>query len=166
MNPIPTRIAAIVFCLSLGSSPLLAAKPAPRIVSSPTLIPLPLKQIIPAGQRLCTAKTPSGLGFRVLRPAAGAKPAADATVTVHYIGYLASSGEVFDQGMDVAFPIKRVIPGFSEGLGLMPAGSVYRLCIPAALGYGDQETGPIPANSDLVFQVELLRDPALPKTAR
>jgi len=49
-----------------------------------------------------------------------------------------------------------VIPGFAQGLQLVSKGSVVRLCIPAALGYGTQGSGSIPANSDLVFQVELL----------
>ena len=75
---------------------------------------------------------------------------------VNYIGYLAATGEVFDQGMGVEFPVGGVIPGFSEGLQTMGKGAVARLCIPAALGYGAKATGPIPANADLVFQVELV----------
>ncbi|MFM5886416.1 MAG: FKBP-type peptidyl-prolyl cis-trans isomerase [Novosphingobium sp.] len=129
------------------------------------IIPLPLKQIIPAAQRQCSAKTASGLGYRVLRGASGPKPVGDATVTVNYIGYLAATGEVFDQGMESAFPMQRVIPGFSEGLALMPAGSIYRLCIPARLGYGDKSTGPIPPNADLVFQVELIPNLTTPARA-
>ena len=53
-------------------------------------------------------------------------------------------------------PVAGVIPGFSEGLKMMPLGATYRFCIPAALGYGAKPAGQIPANSDLVFQVELL----------
>ena len=132
----------------------LLAAAAPKLVR--TLIPLPLKQIIPAGQRLCSAKTASGLGTLVLRPGTAAYPAANDGVRVNYIGYLAATGEVFDQGMAAEFPVGGVIPGFSEGLQLMGKGSVMRLCIPAALGYGERATGPIPANSDLVFQVELV----------
>jgi FKBP-type peptidyl-prolyl cis-trans isomerase FkpA len=52
--------------------------------------------------------------------------------------------------------VDAVIPGFSEGLKLIPRGSIWRLCIPAAQGYGAEGTGPIPANADLVFQIELL----------
>lgn len=121
-----------------------------------TVIPLPLKQIIPAGQRLCAVKTASGLGTLQLRPGGATHPAASDGVRVNYIGYLASSGEVFDQGMGVEFPVGGVIPGFTEGLMTMGKGGVSRLCIPAALGYGAKATGPIPANADLVFQVELV----------
>ena len=75
---------------------------------------------------------------------------------VNYIGYLAATGEVFDQGMGVEFPVGGVIPGFSQSLMAMGKGGVSRFCIPAALGYGARATGPIPANADLVFQVELV----------
>lgn len=74
----------------------------------------------------------------------------------YIIAYLAATGEVFDQGMAAEFPVGGVIPGFSEGLQTMGKGAVARLCIPAALGYGAKATGPIPANADLVFQVELV----------
>lgn len=149
------------------TAPLLAkpVRPAPRATAAPQIIALPLKQIIPAPQRQCTAKTGSGLGYRVLRPSGGPRPSGDATVTVNYIGYLAANGEVFDQGMESSFPMQRVIAGFSEGLALMPAGSVYRLCIPATLGYGDKSTGPIPPNADLVFQVELIPNLTSPAKA-
>ena len=132
----------------------LVAAAAPKLVK--TLIPLPLKQIIPAGQRLCTAKTASGLGTLQLRAGSAAHPAASDGVKVDYIGYLAATGEVFDQGMGVAFPVEGVIPRFFEGLQTMGKGGVSRLCIPAALGYGERASGPIPANADLVFQVELV----------
>ena len=52
--------------------------------------------------------------------------------------------------------LDQVIPGFSEGLRMTGKSGIVRICIPAALGYGAQATGPIPANADLVFQAELL----------
>ncbi|MFM6828791.1 MAG: FKBP-type peptidyl-prolyl cis-trans isomerase, partial [Novosphingobium sp.] len=91
-----------------------------------------------------------------LKPADATKPAKSDIVLVNYIGYLAATGAVFDQGMQAAFPVEGVIPGFSEGLQLMAKGSTWRFCVPAALGYGAEVSGPIPANSDLVFQVELV----------
>ena len=101
-------------------------------------------------------QTPSGLGYTILRAANGPKPAADATVLVNYIGYLKATGAVFDQAMQTPMPVGGVIPGFSEGLQLLARGGVIRLCVPPALGYGAQASGPIPANADLVFQIELL----------
>jgi FKBP-type peptidyl-prolyl cis-trans isomerase FkpA len=159
------RSSAPLMALSLLAAPLLAvpakaphaAAPMPKpVVANNSIIPLPLNPIVPATQRLCAARAPSGLGYTVLRPGTGAKPAADATVLVNYVGYLTATGAVFDQGMQTPMPVGDVIPGFSQGLQLANKGAIVRLCIPAALGYGAQGTGPIPANSDLVFQIELL----------
>lgn len=145
--------------LLVAACPALAApaKPAPKPAApSAAIIPVPLNPIVSAPQRLCNAVTASGLGTLMLKPAEGAKPAKADYVLVGYVGYLAASGEVFDQNKQTAFPVEGVIPGFSEGLQMMTKGSVWRFCVPAALGYGAQESGPIPANSDLVFQVELV----------
>ena len=131
---------------------------ATRVVVKPdnAIIALPLNPVVPAGQRLCATIAPSGLGSTLLRPGSGAKPAAGDVVLVNYIGYLAATGAVFDQGMRSALPVNGVIAGFSQGLQTMARSGVARFCIPAAMGYGAQASGPIPANADLVFQVELL----------
>jgi FKBP-type peptidyl-prolyl cis-trans isomerase FkpA len=92
----------------------------------------------------------------LLRAGTGTRPAAGDVVLVNYIGYIAATGVVFDQGMRSPLPVNGVIPGFSQGLQTMARSGVARFCIPAALGYGAQASGPIPANADLVFQVELL----------
>ncbi|MEG8038153.1 FKBP-type peptidyl-prolyl cis-trans isomerase [Sphingomonas sp. LR60] len=120
------------------------------------IIPLPLNPVVPAGQRLCSTTAATGLGSTMLRAGTGAKPTAGDVVLVNYIGYLGQTGVVFDQGMRSPLPVDGVIPGFSQGLQTMARGGISRFCIPAALGYGAQASGPIPANADLVFQVELL----------
>jgi len=53
-------------------------------------------------------------------------------------------------------PVNAVVPGFSEAMKLMPKGAKYRFWIKPSLGYGAKATGPIPANSVLVFDVEML----------
>jgi FKBP-type peptidyl-prolyl cis-trans isomerase len=88
--------------------------------------------------------------------ATGEKPVLGDGVKVDYIGYFAKSGKVFDSGKGIEFPVNAVVPGFSEGLRLMQPGGKYRLCIPSRLGYGARALGPIPANSDLVFYVQLV----------
>jgi FKBP-type peptidyl-prolyl cis-trans isomerase FkpA len=103
--------------------------------------------------------TPSGLQYEVLTEGTGPKPGAAATVEVHYEGALID-GTVFDssydRGMPAEFPLNQVIPGWAEGIQLMPQGSVYRLFIPSALAYGEQGAGDIiPPNSTLIFRVEL-----------
>lgn len=105
--------------------------------------------------------TASGLQYQVLTAGTGPKPGPNDSVTVHYTGTLLD-GTKFDSSRDrgepATLPLGQVVPGWREGIQLMPVGSKYRLWIPAALGYGEQGTpgGPIPANSTLVFEVELL----------
>jgi FKBP-type peptidyl-prolyl cis-trans isomerase len=113
-------------------------------------------EVLPADQRSCSQKTASGLGYDVLTPGEGASPTDDHVVLIGYAGYRAADGKSFDQNDQTAFPVKAVVPGFSEGLKLMKKGAKYRLCIPSALGYGARESGPIPANSNLVFLVDLI----------
>ena len=97
----------------------------------------------------------SGLRYAVLKPGTGPKPTDADFVLVKYKGSL-KDGTVFDQQERAPFPVNAVVPGFSEGLKQMQKGGKYRLWIPPALGYGDRQTGPIPANSELIFDVELL----------
>jgi FKBP-type peptidyl-prolyl cis-trans isomerase FkpA len=113
------------------------------------------------GKKRGVVTTASGLQYQVVSAGKGAKPNAENTVKVHYTGTLLD-GTKFDSSIDrgepAQFPLGAVIPGWTEGLQLMPAGSKYRFWIPAKLGYGDQGTpgGPIPPGSTLVFDVELL----------
>ncbi|VXC32938.1 FKBP-type peptidyl-prolyl cis-trans isomerase [Sphingomonas sp. 8AM] len=132
-----------------------SSAPAP-VKADNSIIPLPLNPVLPAGQRQCATVAPSGLGSTVLRAGTGARPATGDVALVNYIGYLAATGAVFDQGMRSPLPVDGVIPGFSQGLQTMSRTGIARFCIPAALGYGARASGPIPANADLVFQVELL----------
>jgi FKBP-type peptidyl-prolyl cis-trans isomerase FkpA len=105
--------------------------------------------------------TSSGLQYMVLRQGSGQRPGPQDRVRVNYRGTLLDGTE-FDSsyagGQPAEFPLDRVIPGWTEGLGLMPVGSKYRFWIPGALGYGAQGTpdGPIGPNATLVFDVELL----------
>ncbi len=113
-------------------------------------------------------KTPSGLEYTVLTPAApGAKkPTRGQHVTVHYTGWLNNNGEVgekFDSSVDrkQVFTFKigvgQVIQGWDEGVLDMSIGEKRRLFIPATLGYGARGAGRvIPPHANLIFDVELL----------
>lgn len=153
-------LAAILPLLTapLPASAVQKPRPAAQVPAKTddAIIALPLNPVVPAVQRRCSTTAPSGLGSTMLRAGSGAKPAADDVVLINYIGYLAATGAVFDQGMRSPLPVNGVIPGFSQGLQTMARSGVARFCIPAAMGYGAQASGPIPANSDLVFQIELL----------
>ena len=105
--------------------------------------------------------TPSGLQYMVLRQGNGPMPRSEDTVQVNYHGTLLD-GTVFDssydRGQPAEFRLDQVIPGWTEGLGLMHVGSKYRFWIPGELAYGAKGTpgGPIGPNATLVFDVELL----------
>lgn len=90
--------------------------------------------------------------LETLSPGQGATARDGDMAIISYVGRLAD-GTQFDAGDMASFPVNRVIPGFSEGLKQMQPGGRYRLSIPAALAYGARGVGPIPPNSDLVFEV-------------
>ncbi len=103
-------------------------------------------------------QTASGLQYRIIKPGApGAPHPTDTDVAlILYEGKLLN-GTTFDKSeRPTPMPVSGVVPGFSEALKLMPKGAKYRFWLPPKLGYGDKATGPIPANSTLVFDVELL----------
>ena len=112
------------------------------------------------GKREGVVTTASGLQYEVLKKADGAQPTPDDVVSVHYEGKLVD-GTVFDssikRGAPIDLPVGGVIPGWVEGLQLMHVGEKYKLYIPSELAYGAQSPSPmIPANSVLVFELELL----------
>ena len=151
-------VAALSLSLLLTPAASLAQAPNPLPAGDGGIIKVPLAPVVPASQRTCSLKTASGLGYTVLRAAAAAAPKPGATdyVLLEYIGFLAATGAVFDQRTSTPLQLGELIEGMTEGLRMMPKGSVYRICIPASIGYGATAQGSIPANSDLVFQAELL----------
>jgi FKBP-type peptidyl-prolyl cis-trans isomerase FkpA len=107
-------------------------------------------------------KTASGLQYEDLVAGDGAEAVAGKTVTVHYTGWL-TDGTQFDSSLDRGQPFEfllgagAVIPGWDEGLQGMKVGGKRRLVIPPDLAYGSQAVGGvIPANSTLIFKVELI----------
>lgn len=103
--------------------------------------------------------TASGLQILITEEGKGKVPTEKDTVKAHYKGALID-GKVFDssydRGQPAEFPVNQVIKGWTEALTSMKVGTKARLFIPPELGYGPNDRPGIPANSVLVFDVELL----------
>ncbi len=102
----------------------------------------------------------SGLQYKIITPGKGTKPAKEDEVTVEYTGKLID-GTVFDStdkaGKPATFKVTQVIPGWTEALQLMPAGSTWEIYVPANLAYGARNVGgPIGPNETLIFNVHLI----------
>ncbi|WP_425460489.1 FKBP-type peptidyl-prolyl cis-trans isomerase [Leptospira ognonensis] len=106
-----------------------------------------------AADELQIQDTKVGLGKEALR---------GTVVTVHYTGKL-TNGKVFDSSVDRGEPFVfnlgagQVIQGWEKGIVGMKEGGKRKLTIPPQMGYGARAVGPIPANSTLIFDVELLK---------
>lgn len=126
--------------------------PTPR-VTAPATPPAVTGEVI---------TTESGLQYIDIEEGTGATPQAGQTVVVHYTGWLESDGSKFDSSLDAGTPFSfqlgagGVIPGWEEGLATMKEGGKRRLIIPPELAYGETERPGIPANSTLIFDVELI----------
>lgn len=99
--------------------------------------------------------TASGLQYAVKTEGTGDSPKNGDVCKCNYVGKF-MDGKIFDQNKNMDMPIGGMIPGFNEALLMMKKGGKATFLIPPAIGYGEQGQGPIPGNSPLVFEVELL----------
>lgn len=104
--------------------------------------------------------TSSGLQYQIIKEGKGKQPAGpESQVEVHYKGTLVDGTEFdssYKRNQTATFRLNQVIRGWTEGLQLMKEGATYKFVIPPELGYGAQASGQIPANSVLIFEVELI----------
>jgi peptidylprolyl isomerase len=128
--------------------------------SAPTSQPTSTMTTKPAESDFTT--TPSGLKYRDMVVGTGSSPTSGQTVTVDYTGTL-TDGKKFDSSRDRGQPfdfrigVGQVIKGWDEGVSTMKVGGRRELVIPPELAYGSRAVGGvIPANSTLIFDVELL----------
>lgn len=104
---------------------------------------------------------PSGLQYKIVTQGTGIQPTDKDNVTVHYAGNL-PNGQEFDssykRNKPAQFPVAEVIPGWSEALRLMKAGSTWEIYVPSNLAYGERglPNGPIGPNQTLVFKINLI----------
>lgn len=118
------------------------------------------KQFLEQNKAQAGVKTmESGLQIQITEEGKGKMPSGTDVVKAHYKGALID-GKVFDssydRGQPAEFPVNQVIKGWTEALTSMKVGTKARLFIPPELGYGPSDRPGIPANSVLVFDVELL----------
>ncbi len=114
-------------------------------------------------ESFCTEKgwdaKPTGSGLYVVIEESGTngRPTLDQSVTIFYKGYLLD-GTVFDatENTPATFPLNRLIAGWQEGIPYFGKGGKGKLIVPPSLGYGNNDSGPIPGKSILVFEIELV----------
>jgi FKBP-type peptidyl-prolyl cis-trans isomerase len=107
---------------------------------------------------------PDGLQYKVITNGTGATPAPTDIVTVNYRGTFID-GKKFDSGHPAQFSVGGVIRGWTEALTRMKVGSKWELFVPPDLAYGEQgrpNIPPIPPNSVLIFELELLSTQSAP----
>lgn len=149
------------FKVELGQAwPPAGPTPAPPPTATPTSVatPVPTPTKIALAQPTVTA---SGLQYEDTIVGNGAMPSKGKTVTVHYRGTF-TDGKEFDSSVDrgqpftFVFGVGQVIKGWDEGIATMRVGGERVLLVPSELAYGSRGQGPIPPNTDLIFEVELL----------
>jgi len=152
--------------LAYGDTPTRPGAPAGMLVFDVELLdfvkapPAPEVPKDVAAAPKTAKKTESGIAYKVLKHGTGKDhPTAASTVEVHYSGWT-TDGKMFDssvtRGQPATFPLRGVIPGWTEGVQLMVVGDKTRFWIPGKLAYGDQPTRPGAPAGMLVFDIELL----------
>ena len=156
-----SRLLAPLFALALAL-PLAGCGDGAEGTAPPTATTVETATFAPSlGIDLAAAgwtRTASGLYYRTLgSPAGTPAPVADGQrVSVRYTGWLANGTQFESSTYAFVLGTGAVIAGWDQGIVGMRVGERRRLLIPPALGYGARPNGPIPANSVLVFDVELL----------
>lgn len=154
---------ALGLALVTGSS---AAAQAPVVSPPPSVTPSPAAT---AGAAFLAANAkapgvvtlPSGLQYKVITsgPKTGPSPKLGDIIKVHYEGKLLD-GTVFDSSFErkqaAIMPLDGLVQAWLEALPMMHVGDEWVLYVPSELGYGERETGPIPAGSVMVFRLQLL----------
>jgi len=126
----------------------------PLAKGSLTKLWLGLAAAVAVAGGIAYAAMPALVAVKTIKAGQGPNPTLDDVALIEYTGKLAD-GKLFDQGRG-PFPLREVVPGFTQALEQMQSGGKYKVMIPAKLAYGDKATGPIPANSDLYFDIEIL----------
>ncbi|MET1755606.1 FKBP-type peptidyl-prolyl cis-trans isomerase [Novosphingobium sp. RD2P27] len=107
------------------------------------------------GAGVAWAALPESVDVVTITEGTGESPTRDDVALLNYRGTL-PNGQVFDEGQQAVLPLAEVVPGFTKALEQMQRGGKYKVHIPSELAYGEEGAGPIPGNTDLNFEIELL----------
>ena len=161
--PAAAALGGLLLLAACGYAPPASNAPTAGVAGA-TPTPVPGADDFNAGAGIAPVKYPDGLQIVDVKTGSGDQVKKNDQLTVHYTGWL-SNGTKFDssrdrgQPFDVTIGQGQVIKGWDEGLPGMKVGGVRKLIIPPDLGYGPQGQPPtIPANSTLVFLVEVVAD--------
>jgi FKBP-type peptidyl-prolyl cis-trans isomerase FkpA len=105
---------------------------------------------------ITAVEDPRGFFYTIDAAGNGTKPSSCSVVTVNYVGKL-TNGTTFDSGNNVKFSLSSLITGWQEGIPLIAPGGSITLYLPPSLAYGSRAAGTIPANSNLIFKIDLLK---------
>lgn len=105
---------------------------------------------------ITTTEDSRGFFYIINSPGTGEKPTICSSVTVNYVGKLLD-GTTFDSGNNSSFSLSGLITGWQEGIPLISPGGKITLYLPPTLAYGSSGVGSIPANSNLIFEIDLLK---------
>jgi FKBP-type peptidyl-prolyl cis-trans isomerase FkpA len=128
---------------------------APVTATAPDAEVSTLKQYITTNNITATADS-RGFYYSIQSPGTGTKPTVCSNVTVNYAGKL-TNGTAFDSGNGVSFGLNQLIIGWQEGIPLIAPGGSITLYLPPSLAYGSNAAGSIPANSILIFKIDLVK---------
>ncbi len=122
-------------------------------VSAPDTEVANLKTYLDANNISATADA-RGFFYTIKTAGSAGKPTVCQTVTVAYVGKL-TNGQTFDSNPNATFPLSNLITGWQEGIPLVGTGGSIVLYLPPSLAYGNRVAGSIPANSNLIFTIDL-----------
>lgn len=158
-----TRVAIAVLLASATTTMAQESNtpPPPVAPAQPIMPPKPAAVPVPTGEPVQKAELAGGLLVEDIKLGEGFEVKPGDAVVCFYHGTLKNGGKVFDSAFDrgepIAFPLTGVIKGWQDGVPGMKVGGVRRLTVPAAMAYGPSSPSPdIPANSDLVFVIQLV----------
>jgi FKBP-type peptidyl-prolyl cis-trans isomerase len=159
------RFASLAFAAVLaaaGAAHAQQASPPPQLNAAPSPAAVAGKAFM---EKNATApgvvRLPSGLQYKVVAsgPKDGVSPKVGDIIKVHYEGKLLD-GKVFDssfeRGKAAIMPLDGLVQAWMEALPKMKVGDEWVLYVPPELGYGDQDNGPLPGGSVMVFRLKLL----------